>query len=129
MYTVSVCTVAMYCVLHIATPPFVPTISGPDDTSNFDSFDPKEDDSFATSKKSHGFSGRSLPFVGFTYTGHPSGTRSCDQLPSELVHNLKTALDVSHRECSTAQERQSALERECVVYKSQLEVLRHGGIN
>ena len=102
-------------------PPFIPTITGPDDTSNFDSFDPLQDDSFSTgAKRSTGFSGRSLPFVGFTYTGIrscDSSSRSCDSCA------MKADLDVCRRESSTsAQERYSSLERECVVYKSQLEV-------
>ena len=54
-----------------ATPPHIPTLSGPDDVSNFDVFEPCKDDSFKypdLPSKSTGFVGRSLPFIGFTFT-------------------------------------------------------------
>ena len=52
-------------------PPFVPVIKGPTDTSNFDSFDPLDDssDTDLAHKSSRSFTGKNLPFVGFSYTG------------------------------------------------------------
>lgn len=54
------------------TPPHIPTVSGSDDVSNFDVFEPCKDSDLRypdIPSKSAGFSGRSLPFVGFTFTG------------------------------------------------------------
>ncbi|ELU13656.1 hypothetical protein CAPTEDRAFT_83521, partial [Capitella teleta] len=53
-----------------SVPPFIPTITGSDDTSNFDEFEPKKpkfvmDD---LHNSGSGFSGKDLPFVGFTFT-------------------------------------------------------------
>ena len=52
------------------TPPFIPTVTSSDDTSNFDEFEkakrgPEVED---FTKKTTSFTGRDLPFVGFTYT-------------------------------------------------------------
>ena len=57
-----------------ATPPYIPRVTQPDDVSNFDTFDPLKDDDLKypaefQSRKS-GFSGRSLPFIGFTFNRH-----------------------------------------------------------
>ena len=53
----------------IGVPPFVPTVTSMDDTSNFDEFDPAPPqihvDTFMRNK---GFTGKDLPFVGFTFT-------------------------------------------------------------
>lgn len=59
-------------LLHTATPPHIPTVSGPDDVSNFDSFEPCKDDDLRYPdfpSRSREFSGKSLPFVGFTFSG------------------------------------------------------------
>ena len=56
----------------LVTPPHIPTVSGADDVSNFDVFEPCKDNDLRypdMPSKSAGFSGRSLPFVGFTFTG------------------------------------------------------------
>lgn len=49
-------------------PPFVPIVNSVDDTSNFEEFENERRlpnvDAFRTRQ---GFSGRNLPFVGFTY--------------------------------------------------------------
>ncbi|XP_022099481.1 citron Rho-interacting kinase-like [Acanthaster planci] len=58
-----------WATLRQSVPPFVPTVTSVDDTSNFDEFDiepPQSRSNFDTTK--HGFSGRDLPFIGFTYT-------------------------------------------------------------
>lgn len=64
-------------ICFIATPPHIPTVSGPEDTSNFDVFEVSMEDDLKypdLPSKSAGFSGKSLPFVGFTYS---------DLVPSE----------------------------------------------
>ena len=47
----------------------MPTITGVDDTSNFDEFDPEEEPPTFGGKTpmKKAFSGRNLPFVGFTF--------------------------------------------------------------
>lgn len=51
-------------------PPFIPTITGSDDTSNFDEFEPKKPKFIMDDlhNSGSGFSGKDLPFVGFTFT-------------------------------------------------------------
>ena len=56
----------------LATPPHIPSVSGPDDVSNFDVFEPLKDDGLKypdLPSRSTGFVGKSLPFVGFTFSG------------------------------------------------------------
>ena len=49
-------------------PPFVPHVSSLDDTSNFEEFEKKRyQPSFEDFNTSKEFSGKDLPFVGFTY--------------------------------------------------------------
>jgi hypothetical protein len=50
-------------------------VSSADDMSNFDAFEPKKDDlrfPDLSSKNLRSFSGKSLPFVGFTFTRYES---------------------------------------------------------
>lgn len=50
------------------TPPFVPHLSSLDDTSNFDEFERvKYQPAFDEYNDTRDFSGKDLPFVGFTY--------------------------------------------------------------
>lgn len=54
-------------------PPFVPSLSGLDDTSNFDEFEKiQSTQRIKDFKQQRDFSGKDLPFVGFTYTGKSS---------------------------------------------------------
>ncbi|XP_066953798.1 citron rho-interacting kinase-like [Macrobrachium rosenbergii] len=52
-------------------PPFVPVVNSVDDTSNFEEFENErrvpDVDAFRTR---HGFTGKNLPFIGFTYSRH-----------------------------------------------------------
>ena len=63
-----------YMCISTALPPYIPSVCTPDDTTNFDDFETQHDcdeDKFTTpqsQKGQRGFSGRSLPFVGFTFT-------------------------------------------------------------
>ncbi|XP_035226847.1 citron Rho-interacting kinase-like [Stegodyphus dumicola] len=54
-------------IRHTA-PPFVPNVSSVDDTSNFDDFEPENRPSIGDLKSKREFSGKNLPFIGFTYT-------------------------------------------------------------
>ena len=56
-------------------PPYIPSVTAPDDTSNFDQFETQRDcgeTSLPTPQQTprghRGFSGQSLPFIGFTFT-------------------------------------------------------------
>ena len=53
-------------------PPHVPLVSSSDDMSNFDTFEPLKENNLRypnlPSKNQKTFSGKSLPFVGFTFT-------------------------------------------------------------
>ena len=52
-----------------ATPPFIPTITSKDDTSNFDEFEKAQPPpSLDQYKRKTEFSGKDLPFIGFTFT-------------------------------------------------------------
>ena len=57
-----------------AMPPYIPSVCTPDDVTNFDEFEARRDsgeDQFSTPQSQRGqrgFSGRTLPFVGFTFT-------------------------------------------------------------
>jgi len=56
-----------------ATPPHIPRVTQPDDVSNFDTFEPVKDEDLKYPEfqnKKSGFSGRSLPFIGFTFNRH-----------------------------------------------------------
>ncbi|KAL4223686.1 hypothetical protein ACF0H5_017154 [Mactra antiquata] len=54
--------------LREVKPPFVPQLQGLDDTSNFEEFEKiKHSPSYDDYKKEQEFSGKDLPFVGFTY--------------------------------------------------------------
>lgn len=56
-----------------AIPPFIPSVSSPDDTSNFDVFEPQKEDRYVDfPSRDRGFSGKTLPFVGFTFTRYNS---------------------------------------------------------
>ncbi|XP_028400493.1 citron Rho-interacting kinase-like isoform X3 [Dendronephthya gigantea] len=61
-------------------PPYIPTIAGVDDTSNFDEFDPEEDQPTFGSKTpmKKAFSGKNLPFIGFTFTKSDNQNVKCE---------------------------------------------------
>jgi len=56
------------CVLVV--PPFIPHVNSDDDTSNFDDFEKVKSVHFAPTsyERNTGFTGKDLPFVGFTFT-------------------------------------------------------------
>jgi len=55
-----------------ATPPFIPRVTSDDDTSNFEDFEKVKSVKFAASAaavdRNTGFTGKDLPFIGFTFT-------------------------------------------------------------
>lgn len=61
--------------LRDIVPPHVPVVNGEDDTSNFFEFERVQPAPSIENFKSHKeFSGRNLPFVGFTFAKDPSAT-------------------------------------------------------
>ena len=53
-------------------PPYVPSLTGTDDLSNFDNFDDDNDESDVippAGKNPRSFVGKDLPFVGFSFMG------------------------------------------------------------
>ncbi|XP_060533319.1 citron Rho-interacting kinase [Cylas formicarius] len=85
--------------LRDQVPPYVPKITSEDDTSNFSDIQAKKKyPSIENFKKKSQFSGRNLPFVGFTFTHDPG----CSVEPNlqrrstqkdELVENLKAEME------------------------------------
>lgn len=60
-------------VSTLAVPPYVPNLDGAADTSHFDEFEPESPDVIAHLEKyslngGKGFTGKDLPFVGFTFS-------------------------------------------------------------
>ncbi|CAH1118647.1 unnamed protein product [Phaedon cochleariae] len=79
-------------------PPFVPKISSVEDTSNFSDIQTKQKTpSIESFKKRTQFSGRNLPFVGFTFTHGQScyegGSQRKIIVKDELVENLKSEVE------------------------------------
>ncbi|XP_013411318.1 citron Rho-interacting kinase [Lingula anatina] len=72
-------------------PPFIPTVNSLDDTSNFDEFDkiPEEPsiDDFKTRRE---FSGKDLPFIGFTYTKAPPSIERLSQSDTSMTSVTNT---------------------------------------
>ena len=58
----------------LAVPPYVPSLDGAADTSHFDEFEPESPDpmtqleKYSLSVEGKGFTGKDLPFVGFTFS-------------------------------------------------------------
>nr|XP_023022952.1 citron Rho-interacting kinase [Leptinotarsa decemlineata] len=84
--------------LRDQVPPFVPKITSVEDTSNFsDVQSKKKTPSIESFKKRMQFSGRNLPFIGFTFTPNPN----CYQEPferkvvtkDEMMENLKSEVN------------------------------------
>lgn len=82
--------------LRDIVPPHVPVVTGEDDTSNFFEYERVQPAPSIDSFKSHKeFSGRNLPFVGFTYARDPSTTST---LGSSLDPHLERKLDAKKKE-------------------------------
>ncbi|KAF7283165.1 hypothetical protein GWI33_001228 [Rhynchophorus ferrugineus] len=86
-------------VLQDQVPPFVPKIKSFEDTSNFNHVQVKKRNPIDNFKTISQFSGRNLPFIGFTFTQDHNGgyetTFSRGSLnKSQALENMKTELDV-----------------------------------
>nr|XP_006815753.1 PREDICTED: citron Rho-interacting kinase-like [Saccoglossus kowalevskii] len=112
-----------WTTLRQSVPPFVPTIGSVDDTSNFDEFEPEmESPDFAEFRKKKEFSGKNLPFVGFTFTKNlvssvsgdstriSSITQECPSPAAKL--NLERRLTVKTKELQETQEKFNKLQNQ-----------------
>ena len=108
--------------LHTTTPPFTPDVQSPTDTSNFDPVDPQSNHHDENQEPSRsGFSGRCLPFLGFSFGGkegetpqHAIGASGADG--SSVVPGLNAAvrarLDELKTTLSATQKRETELDAE-----------------
>ena len=63
----------MFLFHNPVAPPFIPTVLSKDDTSNFEEFDKARPKPFVEdSGRKAEFTGKDLPFIGFTFTKHIS---------------------------------------------------------
>ena len=83
-------------------PPFIPTVTGVDDTSNFDEFDPVEEHPTFGSKApvKKAFSSKDLPFVGFTFMKRSieAVNNTTPPLDSTVVEKLENEKDLLEKE-------------------------------
>jgi len=71
------------------TPPFVPELRGPDDTSNFDEdFDQLGDNGVDRPKKPGSFTGEPLAFVGYSFVRNSASLSASRSLPSSCASSL-----------------------------------------
>ncbi|XP_052093573.1 LOW QUALITY PROTEIN: citron Rho-interacting kinase-like [Mytilus californianus] len=86
------------------TPPFVPHLSSLDDTSNFDEFERvKYQPAFDEYNETRDFSGKDLPFVGFTYVRNAKEEDSGIKIHSESFSDADstTTSSCADSSCST----------------------------
>lgn len=78
-------------------PPFVPKITSMEDTSNFSDIPSrKKNPTIENFKKRSQFSGRNLPFIGFTFTHDVAYDNAFERkclVKDELVQNLKSEIN------------------------------------
>lgn len=78
-------------------PPFVPKISSMEDTSNFSDIPPRKNNpTIEGFKKRTKFSGRNLPFIGFTFTHNIDYANTYERkllVKDEFVQNLKSEVE------------------------------------
>lgn len=100
--------------LRDQVPPFVPKISSFDDTSNFSDVLPRQKvPSIENFKRRTHFSGRNLPFVGFTFTPALESFENSFNLrkvKDEMVENLKTEVEKLRKKL--AKRENSGIEKE-----------------
>ena len=78
--------------IRLTVSPYIPELKGLDDTSNFDEFRPQVN--VDPVDRSTGFSGKQLPFVGFTFTRGVHTSCSGDESPFELMSPLRAPCSV-----------------------------------
>ena len=80
--------------------PYIPSVCAPDDTANFEDFETQRDcgdDHLLTPLSQHGgqrgFTGKSLPFIGFTFTSMDSVNLNLSTSEEKYVESLGTLCD------------------------------------
>jgi citron Rho-interacting kinase len=83
--------------LQHSLPPYIPSVCAPDDTANFEDFETQRDcgdDHLVTPLSQRGgqrgFSGKSLPFIGFTFTRMDSVNLNLSTSEEKYVESLGT---------------------------------------
>ncbi|CAD5229050.1 unnamed protein product [Bursaphelenchus okinawaensis] len=66
--------------INNAKPPFVPTLEGDEDTSNFEDVSPREQTQADNFQLPKAFNGNQLPFIGFTYSNDLSPALAIQQM-------------------------------------------------
>lgn len=95
--------------LRDQVPPYIPKITSEDDTSNFSDVQPKKNEpNIENFKRKTQFSGRNLPFVGFTYTHDVSADYSASRsrsvkIKDELVQDLKREVQALRRQAAKSE--------------------------
>ncbi|KAK7069746.1 hypothetical protein SK128_005129, partial [Halocaridina rubra] len=93
-------------------PPFVPVVNSVDDTSNFEEFENEKRlpdvDAFRTRQ---GFTGKNLPFLGFTYSRSKEKYASCSSARENTSSDL-SVLEESMREPSLLESQLKAQKKE-----------------
>lgn len=89
--------------LREKSPPYVPVITGLDDTSNFDEFDNDyvKPHSTINLKNTQLGSGRNLPFIGFTHIKEGSLVSQAEQPPSLIEYKKRIGELESELNCKT----------------------------
>ncbi|XP_022780494.1 citron Rho-interacting kinase-like [Stylophora pistillata] len=124
--------------LQETVPPYVPNLDGAADTSHFDEFEPESPDVIAHLEKynltndSKGFTGKDLPFVGFTFSRNlansvPFSPRKAGSLPNSPMSSgmppsrLERKLTIKAKELKDALQSCHTLKGESVSMKKSLE--------
>lgn len=104
--------------LRDQVPPYVPKISSIDDTSNFSDVQVKKNQpNIENFKKKTQFSGKNLPFIGFTFTQEINGYKErypATNIRDSVVDNMKTEMDNLQKKlmkCNNWQQEKETLEK------------------
>lgn len=126
--------------LQKSVPPYVPSLDGATDTSHFDEFEPESPDPIihlekysGLSQEGKGFSGKDLPFVGFTFSRNlasnlPFSPRKAGSLPNSPLgcppSRLERKLTMKAKELKDALQSCHTLKDESANMKKSLEELQ-----
>ncbi|XP_045137030.1 citron rho-interacting kinase-like [Portunus trituberculatus] len=112
--------------LRNTAPPFVPIVNGLDDTSNFEEFEnERRMPSMDAFRVPQTFTGKNLPFVGFTYSRQNPDTEKTIHTSSTTAINI-SILDESLREPSQLEAQLKMQKKENHQLKLQLQAMKDG---
>ncbi|XP_015770493.1 PREDICTED: citron Rho-interacting kinase-like [Acropora digitifera] len=138
-------TLSLFCLFvcfffRLVVPPYVPNLDGATDTSHFDEFEPESPDPVSHLEKysglSHegkGFTGKDLPFVGFTFSRNlasnlPFSPRKAGSLPNSPLSGppsrLERKLTMKAKELKDALQSCHTLKDESANMKKNLEEMQ-----